>query len=150
MNDNSVTIHTIGFTQKPAKLFFEKLRASNARRVIDVRLNNVSQLAGFSKKDDLQYFLKEILDVDYIHLPELAPTQNILDAYKKHNGDWSVYEEAFLDLMAKREIEKRLSPEVISGCCFLCSENQPMFCHRRLVAEYLRSHWGSVAIEHLV
>jgi len=144
------TIHTIGFTKKTAAEFFDLLRKSGATKVIDVRLNNVSQLAGFSKRDDLQYFLREIVGIDYVHLPLLAPTQDILDAYKKHKGDWNVYEPAFLDLMKKREIEKRIDPDSIKNGCLLCSEETPHHCHRRLVAEYLRSHWGDLAIHHLV
>jgi uncharacterized protein (DUF488 family) len=146
----SIEINTIGFTKKTAEQFFELVRGSGAKRVVDVRLNNVSQLAGFAKKKDLQFFLKEILDVDYVHLPELAPTQDILDAYKKHKGDWGVYEPAFLELMRKREIEKRIDPEIIAGGCLLCSEDKPHHCHRRLVAEYLEEKWGDVKIEHLV
>lgn len=148
MNTES-TVHTIGFTKKTAAQFFGLLRKSGARRIVDVRLNNVSQLAGFSKRDDLKYFLREILNVDYVHLPELAPTQEILDAYKKHKGDWNVYEPAFLELMRKREIEKRIDPLVISSGCLLCSEDKPHHCHRRLVAEYLRQHWGNFGIRHL-
>jgi len=85
-------LFTIGFTKKSAQQFFENLRASGARRVVDVRLNNVSQLAGFAKKNDLAYFLKIICDMDYLHLPELAPTQEMLDQYKKFGGDWATYE----------------------------------------------------------
>lgn len=148
MSEN-LRIHTIGFTRISAAEFFEKLRKSGARRVIDVRLNNVSQLAGFSKRDDLKFFLQEILGVEYLHLPELAPTKDILDAFKKHKGDWGVYEDAFLALMKKREIEKRLDPEQLDEGCLLCSEHKPHHCHRRLVAEYLREHWEDVAIDHL-
>lgn len=150
MNPDRSLIHTIGFTQKSAEEFFGLLRRSGTRRVVDVRLNNVSQLAGFSKKDDLAYFLREILGIDYLHLPLLAPTQDILDAFKKHNGDWGVYESAFNQLMRQREIEKRLDPAVIAGSCLLCSEHRPHHCHRRLVAEYLREEWGDWGIEHLV
>ena len=145
----SIEINTIGFTKKTAEQFFELVRGSGAKRVVDVRLNNVSQLAGFAKKKDLQFFLKEILDVDYVHLPELAPTQDILDAYKKHKGDWGVYEPAFIELMKKREIEKRIDPEIMAGGCLLCSEDKPHQCHRRLVAEYLQGKWGEVSIHHL-
>ena len=144
-----ITVYTIGFTKKTASEFFELLRKSGAKRVVDVRLNNVSQLAGFSKRDDLKYFLKEICEIDYIHLPILAPTQDILDAYKKQKGDWKVYEPAFLALMRKREIEKQIDPAIIRGGCLLCSEAQPHHCHRRLVAEYLRQHWGDLDISHL-
>lgn len=146
----SIDINTIGFTKKTAEEFFGLIRESGAKRVVDVRLNNVSQLAGFAKKKELQFFLKEMLDVDYVHLPELAPTQDILDAYKKHKGDWGVYEPAFLELMRKREIEKRIDPEIMAGRCLLCSEDKPHQCHRRLVAEYLQDKWGDVQIEHLV
>lgn len=145
-----ITVHTIGFTKKTAAEFFGLLRQSGTKRIVDVRLNNVSQLAGFSKRDDLQYFLKEIAGIDYIHLPLLAPTQDILDAYKKHKGDWNVYEPAFLNLMKNREIEKRIDPEIIKGGCLLCSEDKPHHCHRRLVAEYLRANWGELEIRHLV
>lgn len=142
-------VYTIGFTKKSAAEFFDLLRRSGAERVIDVRLNNVSQLAGFSKRDDLRYFLKEIVGIDYLHEPLLAPTGDILDAYKKHKGDWAVYEPAFLELMRKREIEKRLDPAIIHGGCLLCSEEKPHHCHRRLVAEYLKEQWGDLPIRHL-
>ena len=148
--NTDTTVYTIGFTKKTAAEFFEMLRKSGTKRVVDVRLNNVSQLAGFSKKDDLQYFLKEIVGIDYIHMPLLAPTSDILDAYKKHKGDWSIYEPAFLDLMKKREIEKRIDPATIKGGCLLCSEDKPHHCHRRLVVEYLKSKWGELDIQHLI
>ena len=143
-------LFTIGFTKKSARKFFELIRHSGAKRVVDVRLNNISQLAGFAKKDDLAFFLKEICAVEYVHLPELAPTQVMLDAYKKSKGDWSVYEQQFLDLMAQRQIEKSVPREVMQEGCMLCSEDKPHHCHRRLVAEYLKSHWGNVEIQHLV
>lgn len=145
-----IHIQTIGFTQKSANDFFECLRSSGVKRVLDIRLNNVSQLAGFSKKDDLEYFLEQILGLGYIHLPLLAPTKDILDAYKKNRGDWSVFEHQFIDLMRSREIEKRLDPFIVNGGCLLCSEVKPHHCHRRLVAEYLHQHWGdAVEIKHL-
>jgi uncharacterized protein (DUF488 family) len=142
-------IFTMGFTKKGAETFFGNLRRAGVKRLIDVRLNNVSQLAGFTKKDDLRYFVKAICDIDYEHLPALAPTKDILDAYKKNKGDWSVYERQFLDLMEKRKIEEAVSPSVIDGGCLLCSEEKPHHCHRRLVAEYLKKKWTNVEIEHL-
>lgn len=141
---------TIGFTKKSARDFFTKLKRSGARRVVDVRLNNVSQLAGFAKRNDLEFFLGEICQMDYVHVPELAPTQDILDEYKKNKGDWNVYERKFMGLMRKREIEKRIDPAVIADGCLLCSEDKPHHCHRRLVAEYLQSHWGDIQITHIV
>jgi len=145
-----VKLFTIGFTKKSAEAFFTKLRRSGAKRVVDVRLNNVSQLAGFAKRNDLQYFLREICHLDYVHVPELAPTQDILDEYKKNKGDWAVYEQKFLELMRKREIEKKIDPAMIADGCLLCSEDKPHHCHRRLVAEYLKSHWGEVEVSHIV
>lgn len=142
-------IYTIGFTKKTAQRFFETLRKSGAKRVVDVRLNNVSQLAGFAKRDDLAYFLGKVCDMQYVHLPELAPTQDMLDAYKKKGGDWETYERRFLDLMEKRRIEETIPKEVINDGCLLCSEDKPHHCHRRLVAEYLKQHWGDVEISHL-
>jgi uncharacterized protein (DUF488 family) len=145
-----VKLFTIGFTKKSAEAFFTKLRRSGAKRVVDVRLNNVSQLAGFAKRNDLQYFLREICHMDYVHVPELAPTQDILDEYKKNKGDWAVYEQKFLELMRKREIEKNIDPAIIADGCLLCSEEKPHHCHRRLVAEYLKSHFGEVEVSHIV
>lgn len=143
-------LFTIGFTKKSAEAFFTKLKRSGAKRLVDVRLNNVSQLAGFAKRNDLEFFLREICHMDYVHVPELAPTQEILDEYKKNKGDWAVYEQKFLELMRKREIEKRVDPAVIADGCLLCSEDKPHHCHRRLVAEYLKSHWGDVEVMHIV
>ncbi len=142
-------IFTIGFTNKKAERFFEKLRQAGVKRVVDVRLNNVSQLAGFSKKDDLRYFLRAVAGIDYVHIPDLAPTKELLDAYKKYKGDWVVYEKEFLDLMERRHVENSLAKDVIDQGCLLCSEDKPHHCHRRLVAEYLQRHWEGVTIEHL-
>lgn len=148
---NHIEIFTIGFTKKKAEYFFEKLKRAGVKRVVDVRLNNVSQLAGFAKKDDLIFFLKEIGGMDYVHLPELAPTKDILDAYKKHKGDWEIYEHKFIDLMAKRQIEDKIPKEILDEGCLLCSEDKPHHCHRRLVAEYLKNKWDEeVEIKHLV
>lgn len=143
-------VFTIGFTQKTAEKFFGLLKRSGARRVVDVRLNNVSQLAGFAKKNDLAYFAKQIAGMDYVHLPELAPTQDILDEYKKNKGDWAVYERKFLELMERRQVEKSVSREVIDEGCLLCSEDKPHHCHRRLVVEYLKRHWETLEVNHLV
>ena len=118
-------IHTIGFTKKSARIFFELIRKSGARRVIDVRLNNNSQLAGFSKKDDLKYFLEEICGIQYIYEPLLAPTKIMLDEYKKNGGDWNTYEARFTELMTVRKIENNIPREIIDDGCLLCSEDKP-------------------------
>ncbi|MDR8027957.1 DUF488 domain-containing protein [Burkholderia cenocepacia] len=141
-------IFTIGFTKTTAQNFFDRLKRSNAAKLVDVRLNNVSQLAGFAKRDDLSYFAKEICHIPYQHLPSMAPTQDILDEYKKNGGEWDAYAKKFLELMEARQIE-RLERTQLDGACLLCSEDKPHHCHRRLVAEYLRERWGDVEIEHL-
>ena len=142
-------IYTIGFTKKSASEFFGMLKESGAKRVVDVRLNNVSQLAGFAKRGDLEYFLREICRMDYVHMPDLAPTKEMLDAYRKEHRDWATYEREFLALMNARAVAKRGIKRIINNACLLCSEDTPDHCHRRLVAEYLKRHWGDVEITHL-
>ena len=142
-------LFTIGFTRKTAEKFFRLLSESGVKRVVDVRLNNSSQLAGFSKQTDLQYFLKELCGIDYVHVPDLAPTKSILDAYKKHKGSWDVYEQEFFSLMESRRIDEVLARDIIDQSCLLCSEDKPHHCHRRLVAEYLADKWGQIDTRHL-
>ena len=146
---SKVKLFTIGFTKKTAEEFFTYLIRAGVKRVIDIRLNNVSQLAGFTKRDDLRYFLRAIGGIDYLHRPDLAPTQQILDAFKKNKGSWSVYESDFLALISARKIEREITPELLHEACLLCSEEKPAQCHRRLVSEYLRSKWRNVEIIHL-
>ena len=142
-------IFTIGFTKKSAETFFTRLRNADVKRLLDVRLNNVSQVSGFTKRDDLRFFTNAICNIEYMHLAELAPTAQILDPYKKtKKGDWQLYEQQFLDLMRARHIENT-PREILDGGCLLCSEEKPHHCHRRLVAEYLKEKWGDVEIEHI-
>ncbi len=142
-------LFTIGFTQKSAEEFFTALRDAGVKRIIDVRLNNISQLAGFAKQKDLAYFAKAICGIDYVHVPELAPTQEILDTFKKKKGDWQVYEKQFLALMRQRQVEKTVPKNLLDHGCLLCSEHEPKHCHRRLVAEYLQQTWQDLEIHHL-
>ena len=142
-------LFTIGFTKSSAERFFTRLQQAGAKRLVDVRLHNVSQLAGFAKRDDLRYFLKAICAIDYVHRPELAPTDVLLDDYKKRKGEWSTYERRFLELMASRRIEETVPPAALEEACLLCSEDKPHHCHRLLVAEYLSRKWGNVEIVHL-
>ena len=146
---NGITVFTIGFTKKPAREFFDILQKARVKKVVDIRLNNVSQLAGFTKKDDLAYFLEAIAGIGYEHRPELAPTKEILDGYKKKQLNWAEYEERFANLVAERQIENVLKPGDLDNACLLCSEPKADKCHRRLVAEYLRNMWGNVEIHHL-
>lgn len=143
-------IYSIGFTQKSASQFFETLKAHGIERLLDVRLNNTSQLAGFAKQADLVYFLKEICDADYQHEPLLAPTQDILDAFKKKKGDWGVYTDAYLSLIRSRQVESALKKESFAKkTVLLCSEATPEHCHRRLALDYLKNHWDDIIIHHL-
>ena len=147
---DQIQIFTIGFTKKTAEYFFEKLCETGVKRVVDIRLNNASQLSGFAKRDDLRYLLKAICGMDYIHNLELAPTKDILDEYKKSKRDWSMYEKRFLALLSNRRIEQKLSKITMDGSCLLCSEDRPDYCHRRLVAEYLEEKWGNLNIIHIL
>lgn len=145
-----VDVTTIGFTKSTAERFFERLLDAKVKTLVDVRLNNTSQLAGFAKADDLAYFLKRIGGIRYVHQPLLAPTDTMLKAFKKEKGDWGVYQGRFLQLMEDRRIEERLKPEMFDGACLLCSEATPHECHRRLVCEYLNDKWGgALKVKHL-
>jgi len=142
-------IFTIGFTKKSAEQFFTALSTSGVQRVADVRLNNISQLAGFSKRDDLRYFLRTIGEIDYVHLPELAPEAEMLEAYRSGALDWAGYEASFTGLIRKRQVEACLDPAMLDHSCLLCSEATPEHCHRRIVAEYLQAKWNDVEVVHL-
>jgi len=135
-----INIFTIGFTKTSASDFFSAIKKNNVKVVIDVRLNNVSQLSGFAKGKDLKYFLKEICDVDYVHDLDLAPTQNILKPYQNKEISWSEYADKFNELLVKRKIEKNIDLDKLNGACLLCSEKTPHMCHRRLVFEYLKNY----------
>jgi uncharacterized protein (DUF488 family) len=143
-------ICTIGFTKKSASEFFGALKTAGIKRLIDVRLNNSSQLAGFTKRDDLAFFLREICESDYIHEILLAPEQEMLDQYKKERGSWEEYQRRFLDLMRSRRVDQVLDRGLFDEpVVLLCSESTAERCHRRLVAEYLQSAWVDVHIRHL-
>jgi uncharacterized protein (DUF488 family) len=143
-------LFTIGFTKKSAENFFTMLCDAGVKRIIDIRLNNTSQLAGFAKKDDLQFFLKRIGSIEYVHLAELAPTKDIIDEFKKHDGSWETYEKKFRTLLSERRVEETIAKTILDSGCLLCSEETPAKCHRRLVAEYFKKRWPDIEIVHLV
>ncbi|ENZ02485.1 hypothetical protein HMPREF1092_01720 [Clostridium thermobutyricum] len=137
-----ITIYTIGFTKKSAEKFFDLLEKNDVQTIFDVRLNNSTQLAGFSKGRDLEYFLRKILSVKYIHDTNFSPTKEILDNYKKKKIDWEKYEEEFNKLLVERNIDNYIKVNLknkLNKICFLCSEDSAEHCHRRLVAEYVRN-----------
>jgi uncharacterized protein (DUF488 family) len=147
-----VKLYTIGFTQKTAEEFFGLLRANKVRTLVDVRVSPQGQLAGFAKQSDLPYFLMELASgCGYVHLPELAPTKEMMRAYRGGKGGWAAYARRFEALLDKRGIPAALDRRLFEAgaCCLLCSEATPDECHRRLVAERLAAHWKPVEVVHL-
>jgi len=142
-------LYTIGFTKKTAEEFFNCLYNAGVRRIIDIRLNNTSQIAGFAKARDLKYFLHAIAGIDYVHVPDFAPTQDIIDNYKKRKGSWVEFERKFKNLMANRKIEEIAVNLLCDNDCFLCSEHTPDHCHRRLIVEYFQKKLGNIKAIHL-
>lgn len=143
-------VYTIGFTKRTAADFFGALKRAGVKRLLDIRLNNSSQLAGFTKKEDLPFFLNEICGAEYIHEPLLAPTQDLLDDYKKKKGSWQDYERRFLQLMEQRRIEEKIDRRLFEvPTALLCSEPTAQHCHRRLVVEYLSKKWSDIRAIHL-
>jgi uncharacterized protein (DUF488 family) len=142
-------IFTIGFTKKTAEQFFTRLQKAGVKRLVDVRLNNTSQLASFAKAKDLEYFLKVIDGIDFIHSPILAPTPDILESYKKKKGPWNDFERGFLKILEQRRIAEVMIGKIRDGDCLLCSEDTPERCHRRLIVEHLKREWGDMEIIHI-
>lgn len=141
-------LFTIGFTKTTAESFFERLSAAGVTRVIDVRISNASQLAGFAKKPDVEYFLRTIAGIDYEHRLELAPSEEMFKRYRQ-SKDWDTLAAAYTALLEERAVESTLDPATFEGACLLCSEHEPSQCHRRLAAEHLAEAWPDVEIEHL-
>ncbi len=143
-------VYTIGFTRKTAERFFELLTGAGVETLVDIRLHNRSQLAGFAKQGDLAWFASELAGIEYVHVPELAPTQALFDAFKKHGGSWEAFERDFRQLMEERGAYELLDRELLRRSpCFLCSEASPERCHRRLVAEALAATGPGVEVVHL-
>lgn len=134
-----ITLYTIGFTKKNAKKFFGLLKNAGVKKLVDIRINNSSQLAGFAKGTDLEFFMKEICNAEYVHITDLAPTKELLKDYQDKVIDWNGYTVVFNNLLKQRHIAERFPVEEFDKCCFLCTEDTPEMCHRRLVVEYLKS-----------
>lgn len=133
-----ITIYTIGFTKKSAEKFFELLKNNNVKQLVDVRISNSSQLAGFAKGKDLEYFLNQICHIPYKHIPDFAPTKELLDKWHDNAVSWSEYEHIYIGLLKERNIIRKYGVKQFDGSCFLCSEETPEQCHRRLLAEYMK------------
>lgn len=144
-----MNLFTIGFVKKSAKVFFETLRTNGISKVIDIRLNNTSQLAGFTKKADLQFFLETIGDIGYMHIDRYAPTKELLNAYKRKKINWEEYESEYIAILDRRNILSNINYSIFDSACLLCSEPTAQQCHRRLFAEYLSRHNSAIQIKHL-
>jgi uncharacterized protein (DUF488 family) len=144
-----IKLYTIGFTGKSAEKFFTLLKKAGVKKIVDTRLNNVSQLAGFAKGLDLKYFAKEIGNMDYEHIIDLAPTKDLLTRYRNEKITWQQYEVEYIGLLDKRKIAHKIDTAKLHDNCLLCSEDKPEKCHRRLLAEYLKRINNDIEIIHL-
>ncbi|MFM0413250.1 DUF488 domain-containing protein [Paraburkholderia aromaticivorans] len=148
--NNAVPVSTIGFTGKTAQEFFDLLKNADVRTVLDIRLSNTSQLAGFAKKQDLPFFLDRLCGAAYREMPELAPEPDLFKRYKAKELTWDNFAAAYVELIAKRRVESNLDVDLFRSACLLCSEHLPHHCHRRLAIEYLNSRWNSrLKVTHL-
>ncbi len=143
-------VYTIGFAGKTAQAFFGRLRSLGIKRLVDVRLNNTPQMAGFTKRQDLAFFLMEICGAEYVHEKSLAPTHDLLKGFRSGAIGWDEYERRYLELLEERRVGERLSRGLFEGpAVLLCSEPTPERCHRRLALEYLDRRWGGLEIVHI-
>jgi uncharacterized protein (DUF488 family) len=145
-----IKLYTIGFTGKPAEKFFNLLTNSGVKKVVDTRINNVSQLAGFAKGSDLKFFVREIGNMDYEHNIDFAPTKELLSRYRDKKMSWAEYEIEYLNLLDMRKVSQKTDIEKLHENCLLCSEHTPEKCHRRLLAEYLKQVRSDIEIIHLI
>lgn len=146
-----ITLFTIGFTKKSAEHFFNLLRNNGVKQLVDIRISNSSQLAGFAKGKDLEFFVKEICHIPYRHIADFAPSKELLDQWHKQEVTWKEYEKIYIQLLKDRDILRKYGIKAFDGSCFLCSEDTPEQCHRRLLAEYLQEHSSEqVKIIHLI
>ncbi|MEP7171073.1 MAG: DUF488 domain-containing protein [Bacteroidota bacterium] len=144
-----IQLYTIGFTNKSAEIFFGLLKTNNVKTIVDTRINNSSQLAGFAKNKDLEFFAKEVGGMKYLHEKDFAPTKELLKNYRDKKLSWQEYETEYLNLLDIRKIGGKINIEELHENCLLCSEHSPEKCHRRLLAEYLQSKFSSIEIKHL-
>ncbi len=145
-----IKLYTIGFTGKSAEKFFNLLRNSSVKKIIDTRINNVSQLSGFAKGSDLTFFAKEIGKMSYEHKIDFAPTKELLSRYRAKEISWKEYEIEYLNLLDVRKVSQKIDIESLHENCLLCSEHTPEKCHRRLLAEYLKNVRNDLEIVHLI
>ena len=144
-----MTLFTIGFSKKNAETFFEILLHNKVRRLIDIRLNNKSQLAGFTKSGDLKYFLRKIANIEYVYMQQFAPTKDLLKKYQEKQVGWEEYEAQYKSILNERNVLENLDYSIFDDAVLLCSESTAECCHRRLLAEYLANNNSNIKIKHL-
>jgi uncharacterized protein (DUF488 family) len=145
-----IKLFTIGFTKKTAQHFFEALINNNVRKLIDIRINNRSQLAGFAKGADLAYFTKAIVNIEYEYIPDFAPTKELLSDSQNKRIDWTAYQKSYRQLIEQRRISTKYDIQNFDQACFLCSEETSEYCHRRLLTEFFQEENSDVQIIHLI
>lgn len=145
-----IKLFTIGFTGKSAEKFFNLLNTASVKKIVDTRINNVSQLSGFAKGSDLKFFAKQIGGIEYQHMIDFAPTKELLSHYRAKEMSWKEYEIEYLNLLDTRKIAQKIDIERLHENCLLCSEHTPEKCHRRLLAEYLSKVRNDIEIIHLI
>ena len=145
-----ISLYTLGFTKKNASKFFGLLEQNNIKRLVDIRINTSSQLSGFAKDEDLKYFLERIVHIEYIYIPDFAPTKELFNSYREKKLSWEEYEIEYQNLIRTRKVREKYSVDDFDGNCFLCSEDLPDKCHRRLLVEYLKNNRDDIIIKHLV
>lgn len=146
-----IKLYTIGFTRKSAEYFFNLLRNNGVKRLVDVRISNSSQLAGFAKGKDLVFFVNEICHIPYQHIVDFAPSKDLLDRWHKEEVTWDEYEKIYIKMLQDREIIRKFGVKTFDGACFLCSEDTPEQCHRRLLVEFMKKNCTEkVEIVHLI
>ena len=145
-----IKLYTIGFTGKSARKFFGLLEQNQVKKIIDTRISNNSQLAGFAKEKDLEFFAQRLANIAYTHEIKFAPTKELLARYRKKQLSWEEYAKEYLNLLDARNVKAEVAPESLQACCLLCSEDSPEKCHRKLLAEYLQTLDSTIEIIHLI
>ncbi len=143
-----MSLYTIGFTKHSAENFFETLKSAGVKKLIDIRINKTSQLAGFAKGSDLPYFLRISAGITYETMENLAPAKELLISYRSKEVSWEVFEDSYLRQIKSSDSLNTLNPKDFENACLLCSEHTSDRCHRRLLANELHKLWG-IQVVHL-
>ena len=143
MDRVDMNLFTIGFTGKSAEKFFALLESSKANKLIDIRINRTSQLAGFAKEQDLEFFLPKLVGMQYQVWDDLAPTKELLASYRDKEILWEDFAQKYQDLIKVRGTLEKSSQTDFENAVLLCSEREPEKCHRTLLAELITKKFPS-------